>query len=112
MATRITRIKSTLTATQAEALCKQWLPGGVRKGRAYVVKSPFRNENTPSFYVYLEPSIGFYDYGGGDPPSGDMIDLCMRLFNVDLNEALEAFEQMLGIEREHPTHRPKPDRAA
>ena len=84
-----------MNAAQAETLCRTWLPGGTRKGRAYVVKSPFRNENTPSFYVYLEPKIGFYDYGSGK--HGDLIDLCCGLFNVELKDALEAFEQMLGI---------------
>jgi hypothetical protein len=93
---RIDRIKSTLTEAQAEALCRQWLPKGRRKGRAWVCCSPFRAENTPSFYVYLTPKIGFYDYGAGH--SGDMINLCCRLFNVSTRDALEAFEQMLGLQ--------------
>lgn len=97
MASRIERIKSTMTPAQAEALVMQWIPEGKRKGRAYVARSPFRSENTPSFYVYLEPTVGFYDYGSGD--RGDIIDLCCRLFHVELKDALEAFEQMLGLEK-------------
>ena len=101
MASRIDRIKSTMSESQAEYLVRQWLPGGERKGRAYVVKSPFRSENTPSFYVYLTPKVGCYDYGGGF--SGDLIDLCQALFHVEKLDALDAFEQMLGIERQEWT---------
>ena len=98
MASRIDRIKSTLTEAQAEALCRAWLPDGRRKGRAWVCRSPFRRERTPSFYVYLAPDIRCHDYGGGF--RGDMIDLCCHLHGVSLRDALEAFEQMLGIENE------------
>lgn len=93
---RIKRIKQSLTADQAEVLCQQWLPKGKRKARAWVCLSPFRAESTPSFYVYLTDSIGYYDFGSGQ--RGDMIDLCMKLHNVSLHEVIEAFEQMLGIE--------------
>lgn len=98
MASRIDRIKSTMSESQAEYLVRQWIPGGKRKGRAYIVKSPFRAESTPSFYVYLTPTIGCHDYGGDF--RGDLIDLCQALYHVGLKDALEAFEQMLGIDRE------------
>lgn len=104
MASRIERIKSTLTAAQAQALCETWLKDGKMRGDKYVVCSPFRNENTPSFYVYFGDPIRFHDFGSGD--HGDMIDLCVRLFNVPLRDALEAFEQMLGIESADSDHRP------
>ena len=92
---RIARIKSQITGEQVEALCKAWLPAGKRKGQWWMVCSPFRDERTPSFGVKLTPSYGFYDFGTAE--HGDMIDLCCRLHGVQLSDALEAFEQMLGI---------------
>lgn len=59
-----------------------------------MVCSPFRKERTPSFAVHQDG--GWYDFGSGD--HGDIIDLCMRLHGVTITEAIEAFEQMLGIE--------------
>lgn len=93
---RIARIKAALEDYHVEALCKTWLPNGRLKGRAWVCRSPFRDEKTPSFYVYLAPSPGYYDYGSGQ--HGDIIDLCCKMFGVQIGEALEAFEQMLGID--------------
>lgn len=91
---RIARIKSAIRP-HVLTLCRQWLPKGVVRGRWYMVCSPFRHERTPSFGVCLDDG-GFHDFGAGD--NGDIIDLCMRLHGVTLSEAIEAFEQMLGIE--------------
>lgn len=76
-------------------LCRQWLPKGVVKGKWYMVCSPFRQERTPSFGVSLDDG-GFYDFGSGE--RGDMLDLTCRLHGVTIHEAIEAFEQMLGLE--------------
>ena len=94
---RIDRVKSTLTSEQVVVLCRQWLPRGKRQGGWYTCLSPFRNEGTPSFGVSLRgPHFRWKDFGSGD--SGDIIDLCMKLHGATLAEAIEAFEQMLGIE--------------
>lgn len=93
---RIGRIKQAFRPEHVELLCQSWLPGGKWQGNWYMVCSPFRQEKTASFGVCRKPErIGFYDFGGGD--SGDMIDLCCRLHGVTIRDAIEAFEQMLGI---------------
>jgi DNA primase len=62
-----------------------------------MVRSPFRQENTGSFGVCRKPDgIGFYDFGSGE--FGDMIDLCRKLHGVSLMDAVEAYEQMLGLQ--------------
>ena len=91
---RIARIKQALTPNAVLALCNAWLPGGRIQGKAYMVCSPFRKENTPSFAVYLKDG-GFYDFGSGQ--RGDVLDLCQQLHKATLSESIEAFEQMLGL---------------
>lgn len=93
---RIARIKQALTPDAIVALCHAWLPGGKVRGRCYMVCSPFRQERTPSFAVYIKDG-GYHDYGGGH--HGDIIDLCQKLHNVSVKDAIEAFEQMLGLEK-------------
>lgn len=62
-----------------------------------MICSPFRQENTASFGVCRKPDgIGYYDFGTGE--FGDMIDLCCKLHGVTLMEAVEAYEQMLGLQ--------------
>jgi DNA primase len=103
---RIQKIKQALTPDAVLALCQAWLPRGRVQGRCYLLCSPFRSENTPSFAIYLKDGH-FYDYGSGE--CGDLIDLCMRLHGATMVEALEAFEQMLGIENNEGSGR-KPER--
>lgn len=94
---RVARIKGALKPEHVELLVKQWLPGGKWVGAWYMVCSPFRQENTASFGVCRKPDgIGFRDFGGND--FGDMIDLCRRLHGVSFFDALEAYEQMLGLQ--------------
>ena len=93
---RIAKIKQALTPDAVLTLCHAWLPGGKLQGRCYMVCSPFRKERAPSFAVYIKDG-GWWDYGGGS--GGDVIDLCQRLHNVSIQDAIEAFEQMLGLEQ-------------
>jgi len=60
-----------------------------------MVCSPLREERTPSFGV--DERGGWYDFGNGK--HGDIIDLTCLLHGVTIGEALEAFEQMLGLDR-------------
>ncbi len=91
---RIARIKQHLRPHHVEALLSAWLPRGRWKGRFYMVCSPFRNENTPSFGIDRDGR--FYDFGSGK--HGDMIDLTCQLHGVSMADAMEAFEQMLGLD--------------
>lgn len=94
---RIARVKEALKPEHVELLVKRWLQGGKWVGAWYMVRSPFRQENTASFGVCRKPDgIGYYDFGTGE--FGDMIDLCCKLHGVTLMEAVEAYEQMLGLQ--------------
>jgi DNA primase len=94
---RIARVKEALKPEHVELLARQWLPGGKWGQKWYMVRSPFRQENTASFGVSRNPnSLGYYDFGSGE--FGDMIDLCCKLHGVSLMEAVEAYEQMLGLQ--------------
>jgi DNA primase len=105
---RIARIKQELQPHHIEALVRAWLPKGRWSGRAYMVCSPFRNERTPSFAVYDDG--GWHDFGSG--LHGDMLDLTCRLHGVTLQEAIQAFEQMLGLECEQGSYRKSEGRKA
>ena len=94
---RVARVKAALKPEHVELLAKQWLPGGKWKGKYYMVCSPFRQEKTASFAVCRNPDrLGYYDFGGAG--GGDMIDLCQRLHGVSFFDAIEAYEQMLGLQ--------------
>lgn len=93
---RIARIKQALRPEHVETLVASWLPRGRWVGNWYMVCSPFRQERTPSFGINRDG--GFYDFGTAD--RGDLIDLTCRLHGATIQEAIEAFEQMLGLSDE------------
>ncbi len=60
-------------------------PVKTRFGSAWFL-SPLRNENTPSFKVHLSKNV-WYDFGTGE--GGNLIDLVMKLYHVNLPETLD-----------------------
>lgn len=90
----IADVKDRLTPAHIETLCRAWLPEGKRQGGWWVVKTPWRDDNSPSLGVSLT-SGRWKDFATGD--QGDMIDLSMRLFNDTLKETIQGFAEMLGI---------------
>ena len=86
-----------MNEAQAETLVSTWLPGGRKRGNEYAVCCPIHQENTPSFHFNAHKGF-FHCFGCG--AHGDIIDLCMVLFRVDTREAIEAFEDMLGLRPE------------
>ena len=63
--------------------------------RSGLIKSPFRDERTPSFHI-LAGGYGWVDFGDGT--KGGVIDLVMRLEHCDGTFAVRAAEE-LGIPR-------------
>jgi len=56
-----------------------------------LIKSPFRNERTPSFHIMPE-GYGWVDFGDGT--KGGVIDLIMRLENCDRSFALRRIAEI------------------
>ena len=59
-------------------------------GKDLWYKSPFRNENAPSFKVNTERNVWF-DYGAG--AGGSVIDLCKQIKNMSAKEAVYFFNK-------------------
>jgi len=63
----------------------------VKKYPRYVIyKSPFRDENTPSFSVNPAKNL-WYDHGIGK--GGSIIDLCMEMHNFSKNQAIAFLDE-------------------
>lgn len=52
----------------------------------HIYKSPFRNEHTPSFTIFINTNL-WMDYGSGE--KGNVIDLVQKIKNCDFQEALD-----------------------
>lgn len=63
-----------------------------RAGKEYVTLCPFREEKTPSCFLYEDH---YHCYGCGE--HGDIIDAHKRLKGVTFTEALEDLGRMAGI---------------
>jgi len=81
--TDIERIKETWTIAQAWA--KLGLPGD---GTKRMVKSPFRDERTPSFSIFAN-GTRWHDFGSGE--GGDVVDLVRTALNIGTVEAIKWF---------------------
>ena len=90
----IAAIKDRLTPSHIEALCRDWLPTGKRQGQWWLCRNPWREDNNPSFGVSLTTGT-WRDFASGE--RGDMLDLSMRLFGDSLQETIQGFSEMLGI---------------
>ena len=63
------------------------------------VKSPFRDEKSPSWGIYEKAGRWkFLDHGTGE--GGDEIDFIEQVENIDRKAAIERFLAMAGIERQ------------
>ncbi len=71
--TTISDIKARLTAGDIHTLCRTWLPNGKRQGGWWIASTPWRD---------------------------DIIDLCQKIHNASLPETIEAFKDMLGMNRD------------
>lgn len=91
----IPEIKSRLTASHIEALCRAWLSHGKKQGGWWVCTTPWRDDGSPSLGVSFS-SGRWTDFATGE--KGDMIDLSMRLFGDSLQETIKGFAEMLGID--------------
>lgn len=68
----------------------------IKYGSAWFL-SPLRCENTPSFKVHLSKNR-WYDFGIGE--GGNLIDLVMKLHNLNFSDSLE----LLGNKTSFPVH--------
>lgn len=87
-------IKDRLGQDQLLTLCRNWLPDGRKVGNWWLCKCPWRDDKKPSFGVSLTTGR-WRDFAKDE--GGDVFDLTMRLFRVDIKEALNSFRQMLGL---------------
>ena len=68
----------------------------VKPDRSGLIRSPFRDERTPSFHI-LPPGYGWKDFGDGS--GGGVIDLVMRLKACSRAEALRVLAGIRAGER-------------
>ena len=88
-------IKDRLHSGHILTICQNWLPDGKRMGSWWVCKCPWRDDKKPSFGVSLTTGR-WRDFARDE--GGDVFDLTMRLFKVDMREAMDSFRQMLGLQ--------------
>lgn len=88
------KIKSHLTASHIETLCRHWLPQGSKQGNWWVCCTPWREDTKPSLGVSFTTGR-WKDFATGE--HGDMIDLSMKLFGDSLRDTLDGFAEMLGL---------------
>lgn len=86
----------------------------VKPDRSGLIRSPFRDERTPSFHI-LPPGYGWKDFGDGS--HGGVIDLVMRLQGCSREEALRILARIRTGEefpsvREKASAVPSPSRHA
>jgi hypothetical protein len=77
-------------------LLLRWLPGGVMRGREYVVRNPKRADATPGSFSINTRTGKWADFASGDK-GGDVISLAAYLSNQKQGEAANALAQMLGV---------------
>lgn len=68
-----------------------------RAGRLFKGLSPFKNERTPSFFIYPDSQI-FVDYSSGE--KGDVISFVMKKEGLTFNEAVRELARRAGIQLE------------
>lgn len=73
-----------------------------RAGRAFVCRSPFKEEKTPSCYIYPDKQR-FHCYSSGY--SGDIFDYVMLADGIDLKAAMELLAGQAGISATAPLPR-------
>ncbi|WP_435352867.1 toprim domain-containing protein [Emticicia sp. SJ17W-69] len=67
-----------------------------KRGNTLLFSSPFRDDSTPSFYVYLNDNK-YHDFGSGES-GGDIIQLATKFNNGSFTKAITELENMnLGI---------------
>lgn len=96
--TTISDIKARLTAGDIHTLCRTWLPNGKRQGGWWIASTPWRDDKNPSLGVSLTTGI-WKDFANPDT-RGDIFDLCQKIHNASLPETIEAFKDMLGMNRD------------
>lgn len=75
-----------------------------RAGRLFKGLSPFKNERTPSFFIYPDSQI-FVDYSSGE--KGDVISFVMKKEGLTFNEAVRELARRAGIQLEVRTEEQK-----
>ena len=78
-----------------------------RSGRNYKGLSPFKQERTPSFFVFPETQT-FKDFSSGE--QGDVFSFLMKKEGLTFGEALRALARRAGVTLEAPT--PEQQRSA
>jgi DNA primase len=78
-----------------------------RSGRNYKGLSPFRQERTPSFFVFPETQT-FKDFSSGE--QGDVFSFLMKKEGLSFGEALRELAKRAGVRLESPT--PEQQRSA
>ena len=78
-----------------------------RSGRNYKGLSPFKQERTPSFFVFPETQT-FKDFSSGE--QGDVFSFLMKKEGLTFGEALRALAKRAGVTLEAPT--PEQQRSA
>ncbi|HEX2958320.1 MAG TPA: hypothetical protein VHO70_15910, partial [Chitinispirillaceae bacterium] len=80
----------------AQSLVQKWVPGGLIRGREYVVRNPTRaDSNAGSFSINTETGIwkDFATKDGGD----DLISLYAYLFNVSQSDAAKEVASQCNV---------------
>ena len=86
----------------------------VRPDRSGLIRSPFRDERTPSFHI-LPPGYGWKDFGDGS--GGGVIDLVMRLKGCSRQAAIDTLarirsgEDFFSVRERASVHNPVKPRA-
>lgn len=71
-----------------------------RYGKGYKCKSPLRQENDPSFFIYDDE--GWYDFGISE--GGDVFDYVQRRHDLPFNQAVNKLAERVGITIQHEAH--------
>lgn len=80
-----------------DALCRDWLPGGLRQGAEWVVRNPTRSDRKPgSFKINL--STGLWADFATDARGGDPISLRAYLDGVSQIEAARVLAAELRVD--------------
>jgi DNA primase len=72
----------------------------IRHGKGYKCKSPLRQENDPSFFIYEDE--GWYDFGISE--GGDVFDYIQRRYELSFSQAVNKLAERAGIAIQHEAH--------
>ncbi len=92
---RRSRVNKTLLF-HAEAVLREWLPGGENRGGEFVALNPLREDsNTGSFSIHLISGV-WKDFAVDEFGGPDLVSLYMALNDLDESDALAALERYLA----------------